>query len=293
MSDKADILTAAEISQQYLGNLMDKRGFEVYEAFRDFFVSIFSKPEEARKFLTDEKHYRITSDFQLFDQAYIDNLTACLTVKITAPETYDEMVKIIDKYIRPTKNNEGFNSLYQECSGFLVFLLEHYEGVSGRQALHLSSQLTKFSVSTIKKSYLKMDALADKLDASLPPPMALAALFWTLHSKGIPIERVEAIEKKNERSKKEIEKAVSAYWRFTGKVVRHCAEIIGAYLQEHPFNKVSEVAAMFGVTYPFVRAENEKPAPFAVFFLAVFVLLIESMPDVLQQLEATFTQEMP
>lgn len=280
--------TAYDIAQKHLGGIMDKKGFAAYQCFRDFFAEILPEPAKARLFLTDESHYRVTGDFQLFDQAYIDNLTLCLTIKIKSPDVYEEMVKIIDRHVKPLPQNAGLNRLYKECAGFLVALLQHYEGVSVRQTLYAAAQFTKYSESTIEKSYRsRMAALTKKLNNELPPPMALAALYWTLHTKTANPDALEPLKKKSPRSKTEIQKTIAAYWQFTEKVTRHYQGKVLQYLKKRPLNIIPAIAKEYGVNFPLSEEEIQKANAFTVFVVVFAALMIEVMPNELEKLGET------
>ena len=142
VSFPGNTLAAFELIETDLGSLEGKEGFEVYQCYRDFFINMISKPEKLQLFATKMSQFDIIDDFQLFDPAYLDNFMLCSIIKIKVPEIYEEEKRKIDKYVRPKKRNEGFNHFYQECGGLLALLLQHYEGISSRQALRAAAQFT-------------------------------------------------------------------------------------------------------------------------------------------------------
>lgn len=156
-----------------IGSLQGKGGFEIYQTLRNYFISIISDPQKMKAYMIDDQHYRLIEKVRFFDPAYLDNMTFSLLLKIKAPEYYNEGIEKIDKYIRPKKRDENFKHLYQECGALLALILVHYEGISRRQAFWIAKQLTKYSESTIEKSYRRMHDLGRDLKEDIPPLLLL------------------------------------------------------------------------------------------------------------------------
>jgi hypothetical protein len=278
---------ADDIAQPYLAGIMDKRGFEAYQSIRDFLVEILFALEKAKPFLTDKKHFRVIGDFRLFDQAYIDNMTLCLSIKIKAPEIYSEMLKIIDKHVKPIREeDEGLRFFYQECGGFLALLLNHYEDISVRQSLHLAVHLTGFSESTLEKSYRgRMVSLINQFSDTFPPPLALAALYGTLYSKKNDPDILNPFKEEQIRSEAEIKKTISAYWKFTERVVRHYQEKVLQYLQKNPVKIISAVAKEYGIAFPLSEQDMKKANHLSALFVMSVASAVEIMPELIEKLD--------
>ncbi|MBV8549126.1 MAG: hypothetical protein JO126_06695 [Alphaproteobacteria bacterium] len=272
----------SDISQKYFGGIKNKSGFEAYKCFRDFLVELIGDPKKLGLFHRDQYHFNLLGDFQFVDPAYVDNITLCLSIKMKTPDIYEETKNIIDKYVRPKPQNEGFNHLYQECGGFLALLLQHYEGTSARHALHAARQLTKYSESTIEKSYRRMKPLAERLQNELPPPIVLAALYWTLHIKAVDPNSLEPFTKKSDRSNSALRETISAYWRFTEKVARHCHAKVLRYIKQRPLNVISILATALNVNFPLSEKEMNQTNAFTVLIITVAALLIDIMPEELE-----------
>ncbi len=258
-----------------------------------FFVAIFSKPEDARKFVTDEAHYKFIGEFKLFDQAYIDNLTACLTLKITSPDAYEELLPIIDKYIRPSTKNEGLNHLYQECGSFLAVALEFYEEIAGRSALQAASQLTNYSFSTLKKSYFaQKERLSGKLNKTLPPTMFMAALYWTLHKKHARHDAIKPFVEDSKKSKNEIQKAVAAYLNFNERMADIYHLQIEQYLSKNSLRNLPAFARMCGAKFPIPKTERKSLTAYEILFLILIALVIETVPHLLTEFDSLADKEL-
>ena len=263
-----------------------KKGFELFQLYRDFFMKMISEPEREIFFQGDMAHYGLTEDFQLFDQAYIDNFMLCALIKIRAPQIYDQTLEIIDKRIRPKKQNEGLNRLYQECAGFLALLLQHYEGISRRQSLWTAAQLTKYSEGTVEKSLIRMNAVRKKLKGDMPPLFVLVVLYWTLHSKGVDPDAIEPFKKKSARSQTEIRRAVNGYWRFTEKVTRHYQKEILQYQKKKSITIFSLLAQEFEFLFPLAEADIKKPRAFSVLVIVCAALIVKIVPEVVEKFDA-------
>ena len=284
VKSSGDSTAAFEFIEKNLESLDGKKGFEIYKCYRDLLINIISEPEKLQLFFTDDSCNGIIDDFQLFDPAYKDNFLLCAMIKVKAPEIYEESVKTIDQYIRPEKRNEGLNHLYQECGGLLALLLQHYEGISRRQAFRAAAKFTKYSVATIEKSYRsRIIAIRKKLNDKLPPPLVLAMLYWTLHARGVEPDKLEPFKMKSVRSRGEIQKTIAAYWRFTEKVVRHYQKDVLLYLQKNRLDIVHSIAKEMDVIFPLSDKEMKKAPAFAVFLILCAALFIEALPDVLKK----------
>lgn len=273
-------LEAFDLVAKNLGNLAGKKGFQVYQCYRNFFVDTFSDPSKEKTFSSAHSGYKdIITDFQLLDQAYLDNFMLCLQIRIKSPEIYGDTVKIIDKYVRPDKRNEGLNFLYQECSGFLVLLLKHYEGISTRQALYAAAKFTKFSESTTEKAYRRIiKKLHKNLGSDLPSSMILVLLYWTLYQKNIDPNKLLPI-KKSARSTAKSKETISAYWHFTERVIRHHHKKISDFSTENQCDIIQIGAKEFGINLPLEENEIKKPNSFTVFFILAVSVFIELMPE--------------
>ena len=262
-----------------------KRGFELFQVYRDFFVRLISEIGKNIPFPRDAAHYGLIDDFQLVDPAYMDNFLLCLVIKLKAPETYDGMLKIIDRRIKPKKQNEGLNSLYQACGGFLALLLQHYEGVSRRQALRAAAQLTGYSESTVEKPLIRMKAMRKKLKDGLPPPVMVAVLYWTLHQKGVNPDTLEPFRKKSPRSQGAAQKAINGYRQLTEKITRKCQNDILQYQQKNRTDIFSRIATDFGFTFPLAEPDMKKIPAYTVLITAMGAMMVTEMPEIIPKIE--------
>lgn len=277
-------VAAFELMESGLGSLEGKKGFEIFQCYRDFFINLVHEPKKLELFSIDNTLYSVFDNFQLFDPAYKDNFISCATIKLKLPELYDDSIKIIDKYVRPKKRNEGLNYLYQECGGLLALLLKEYEGLSIRQALHVGSKFTKYSESTIEKSYRqRVINVREKLSSELPSPLVLIMLYWTLHARGAQPDQLVPFKKNDTRSKGKNQETIAAYWRFTEKVARHHYKNTIKFLQKNNYDIVHLAAKEFGVNFPAQEKDIIKPEAFTVFIILLASLFVEFMPEVLEK----------
>ncbi len=234
---------------QALQGIEGKNLSEIIPIFRDALVNAVARPEYRKTFSSASFDFGITHEFQLLDQEVLDNIFLCIIIKAHAPDSYQRAVQIIDKYVRPV-GKRGFNRYYQECAGFLILLLRHYEGLSERQSIFAVAQLFHFSDSTVEKPYrARMKSLAPKLGEDLPPLFTLLPLYLALHERKAAPEKLTPF-KKNARSQKEAEKAKAAYWKFTEKVVRHYQAYILQQASAKHIDFFSMVAKEFGFVFP-------------------------------------------
>ena len=284
-AEKSRDVQAFDIAQEHnMGVLLEKNGFEAYQHFRTFFAAMLTEPSKGKLFVSNSFQAGLENSFQLFDQAYIDNFNLSLTLKIKNPEIYEEAIAIIDKYIRPEPRNEGLNYLYQECGGFLALVLHRYEGISARQAIHAAAQLTKYSESTIEKSYRgRMLKVREKLPQEIPPLIALCALYWTLHFKEASSEKLKPFKAKSSRSESENNKVKAAYSNFTAKVTRHCQTQVLQYLKKKPLVIVEKLASEMGIQFPLSESELQKAEVLPSLYIICAAYVLETMPAVVER----------
>lgn len=287
-AEKPRDVQAFDIAQEHnMGVLLEKNGFEAYQHFRAFFAAMLTDPNKGKLFISDSFQSGLENSFQLCDQAYIDNFNLSLTLKIKNPEIYEETIAIIDKYVRPEPRNEGLNYLYQECGGFLALVLHHYEGVSARQAIHAAAQLTKYSESTIEKSYRgRMLKVKDKLPQKIPPLIALCALYWTLHYKGANPEKLKPFKARSSRSESEINKVKAAYFSFTAKVIRHCQTQVLQHLKTKPLVIIEKLANEMAIQFPLPEIEIQRAGALPALYIICAAYVLETIPAVVERYDA-------
>lgn len=253
---------------------------EMIPVFRDALVNSIASPEYRKTFSSASFDFGITHEFDLLDQAVLDNIFLCIIIKAHAPDSYQRAVKIIDKYVRPV-GKRGFNRYYQECAGLLIFLLRHYQGLSERQAIFAVAQLFHFSDSTVEKPYrARMKSLAPKLGEDLPPLSALLALYFALHTRKADPEKLSPF-KKNTRSQKEADRAKAAYWQFTEKVIRHYQDNVLPHAKAKHMSLISMAVKEFGIVFPLPEKVIRQAPSSSVLAVLFAAYMATEMPKVL------------
>ena len=169
-------------------------------------------------------------------------------------------------------------------------LLQHYEGISHRQSVRVASQLTKYSGSTIEKSYRKKQPLRKNLKGDLPPSLAFTALYWTLYKKGVNPDGLAPFKNKSVRSLGESRKAVAAYWRFTERLIRNHHEKLMQQTHGQRLTVLNAVAESYGLRFPLPDSKLTKPDALTVLFVTGIAMSLDIMPEVIDGLIEKFTQ---
>ena len=266
----------------------DKKGFELYQVYRDFFILSFTNPEHLKHFTqTDDAHNsqnNFIRNLQLFDQAYIDNFMLCLTYRLKAPESYESDVKLIDQYVRP-KRNEGLECVYQEAGGLLAFILQKYKKVSRRQALRIAAYVTGYQTSTIQKSYKeRVKKVGASFAKEAPPLLALALVYWTINKAKRDLNKLAPLGK-GTRSRNTHEEGVQAYWSFTNSCVRaHQAKIM-EHLEKTPSTLILEIAKEYDITFPLSEKALQQPDSKSACFVIGTAFVLEFMPTLIKDFE--------
>lgn len=172
-------------------------GFKAYQEWRngifDFFGNIIraNNIEKAQAMLNlsliinDDLDIFFEADF--FHEGYKDNLKLSAEIffnNFDSPEKAQELIKIIDLYVKPTsKNTQDFrNSFFKGMSGLFAYLLTQQEGCSENLALWISKQAFGHGSEKTVYDALKKIKIYVKAGKSIPLSAKLA-LFYILFSE--------------------------------------------------------------------------------------------------------------
>ena len=99
------------------GSLEGKKGFELYQAYRDALISLlYDTSAGPQKFSQQFFEESDIFNLDLIDQKYLDNFILCAHLRIKSPENYDELKEIIDKNIQPDPRSAGWTNVYKQGS---------------------------------------------------------------------------------------------------------------------------------------------------------------------------------
>jgi hypothetical protein len=288
-----DFDRALEIAMEHLGDPGDKKGFALYQHYRDFFLTIFADPVKTEAFTANDFYKSAVGDFNLCDKAYLDNFMLSMIVRFKAPQAYLEAVKIIDTYVRPETRNEGLNYFYQEIGGYLALLLTRQEQLSERQALRLAAYLVGYSETMVEAKYRERKRRVNSNTLTEPPHLlALIALYWALHKKNRDLSGLKPL-RKHSRSVNELLKAKRAYTALTQKIINRHYPTVNAYLLKNPRSILHTAKNDFGVDLSQLEKADGAYSPFHVFVLLCCAFAMEHMPGGLAAIEKQYITTAP
>lgn len=275
-----------KFSQKSFQNMEGKKGFELYQAYRDALLSLLiDKQDGMKKYARPMFEESDIVGLNLVDKKYIDNFLLCTAIKISAPDAYESLKEIIDRNVQPDKRSQGWSHVYKEMSGAFVYFLELYENVSARQACHISSNFFGVSDSVPREKHLKQKSNGKLVSGKLPDIYTLALLFYCLQAKNVSVETLSAIAPKNQRSEKELNSAIQGYERFKKRIFDHYIAVAEELLNSSEKTILHEPDEELGLSFLTDKDYPEVPSEHEVFAVVCIAVGMELMPNFMQQPE--------
>ncbi|MBE2190723.1 MAG: hypothetical protein IAE63_00920 [Alphaproteobacteria bacterium] len=273
--------TSFEKAMNIFGNQFskadDKSGFEQYKAFRDVLVETLCHSENATTFVsgTDSIDMSTIHRFNLIEQAYLDNFLLSMTIRSDSPSMYSKLIPIIDSYIKPQKQRQGFSAFKEEMAGLFVYALSLRNEASSRQLINAASQIFNMSETYVKNAFYRISSsLGDEGISIQKDYIAILALYIALHFMGDTKMELGAIVKGHSRSEKELKMVEESLTNFNQEIIESVLPEVILFTKKHPNGFITKILDGYSI-----NLKLPIPDVFNAFCLLAATFCIRNLPN--------------